>query len=144
MSFIQDVCAKCGTEYSVLYEYRHGFWICRANACWDEEVERDSRRHVEQHQSVEDYRKLVAAHVETLTTRASHVEPHPMHTGFGWIVDMRPSAGRIFGANGVEVGTLSPPDIDRVVGFATRQAALEAEVAWLRAALEAGRLRSES
>jgi len=81
---------------------------------------------------------------DALTTRASHVEPHPMHTGFGWIVDMRPSAGRIFGANGVEVGTLSPPDIDRVVGFATRQAALEAEVAWLRAALEAGRLRSES
>ena len=55
-----DTCFKCGTAYSYLYEYRHGFWICTANACWDEEVERDSRRHVEQHQSVEDYRKLVA------------------------------------------------------------------------------------
>ena len=52
-------CSKCNTENSVLYEYRVGYWICRANACWDEEVERDSQRHVEQQRAVEDYRQLV-------------------------------------------------------------------------------------
>lgn len=67
--------------------------------------------------------------------RASHVEPHPMFTGSGWIVDMRPVGGRIFGENGVEVDALAPPDIDRVVGFSTRQAALDAEIAWIRAQL---------
>lgn len=55
-----DTCMKCGTEYSYLFEYRPGYWICRANACWDEDAERESLRHVERQRSLKDYQKLVA------------------------------------------------------------------------------------
>ena len=54
-----STCDKCATENSELFEYRPGYWICTANACWDEEVEHDSERHVEQHRAVETYRQLV-------------------------------------------------------------------------------------
>ena len=63
-------------------------------------------------------------------SRASHVEPHPMSTGSGWIVDLRPMGGRIYGMTGHST-TLSPPDIDAVIGWPTRQAALDWERLWL-------------
>lgn len=50
-------------------------------------------------------------------TRASHVEPAP---GGGWLADMSPSGAQVI---------LAAPD---GTPFATRQAALDAEVAWLR------------
>ncbi len=73
--------------------------------------------------------------------RASHVEPHPSR--IGWIADMRPSGGPILG-QGSEwqpqselpldyVGDLERQFIGRLDPFPTRQAALDAEVAWLKA-----------
>jgi hypothetical protein len=69
--------------------------------------------------------------------RASHVEPHPMASGRGWIVDMRPVGGAIYGVRG-RSETLSPPDVDAVVGFARREDALAFEVAYLRRRMERG------
>lgn len=60
--------------------------------------------------------------------RASHVEPHP--TGTGWIVDLRPVGGCIYGLSGTST-TLSPPDIERVSGWSLREAALAFERGWL-------------
>lgn len=57
---VYGTCDKCGTEYSELFEYRPGYWICRANACWDEETEHDSMRHLELEESLDEYRRLVA------------------------------------------------------------------------------------
>ena len=57
---VRGTCNKCATELSTLFEYRPGYWICRSNGCWDEEEERDSKRHVEQQADVEEYKKLVA------------------------------------------------------------------------------------
>lgn len=54
---------------------------------------------------------------EARTTRASHVEPHPAG---GWTADMGPSDGPVL------------YDVDGQP-FRTRQAALDAERAWLRA-----------
>jgi len=54
------ICDKCGTEKSYLFEYRSDYWICKANECFQEEVERDSGRHVRKNDKLEDYRKLVA------------------------------------------------------------------------------------
>lgn len=69
--------------------------------------------------------------------RASHVEPHP--TKQGWLADMAPSGGPVIGA---VVSVMRPHrecdclqceavaiDIDP---FATRQEAIDAELAWLR------------
>jgi len=53
-------CRKCDTTESELFEYRAGFWICKAGTCWDEEVERDSGRHIEKNEKLKDYRRLVA------------------------------------------------------------------------------------
>lgn len=53
-------CDKCGTLRSYLHELRPGFWICKANACWQEEVEREDRRHEAQAEAVEQYVRLVA------------------------------------------------------------------------------------
>jgi hypothetical protein len=55
------------------------------------------------------------------TARASHVEPF----GQGWIADMRPSGGPVL----FDTNTTNP--IGRVA-FKTRQAALDAERAWLQ------------
>lgn len=66
---------------------------------------------------------------QTTTRRASHVEPY----GTGWLADMKPSGGPILGADGpvddldyalVVVGAVPP--------FSTREAALAAEISWLR------------
>ena len=69
-------------------------------------------------------------------TRASHVEPHPF--GGGWLADMAPSGGPVLGDG---VSALRPHhdcdchQCDHAVvdlpPFKTRQAALEAEHAWL-------------
>lgn len=63
---------------------------------------------------------------DALTTRrASHVEPN----GDGWTADMRPVGGPVLYASG-------PCDGDACEfcrPFTTRQAALDAEVAWIRA-----------
>jgi hypothetical protein len=55
------------------------------------------------------------------TSRASHVEPF----GQGWLADMRPSGGPVL----LDTNTDNP--IGKVA-FKTRQAALDAERAWLR------------
>lgn len=80
------------------------------------------------------------------TTRASHVEPHP--TKPGWLADMRPSGGPVLGSGCEEpgqpqyykgrVGPETLPyctlyDVPALTPFTSRQAALEAERAWLRA-----------
>ena len=76
-------------------------------------------------------------------TRASHVEPHPRG---GWYADMQPSGGPVLGLNGTATAIPrakwdTDADYQRVftkfvevfvTPFPTRQAALDAEVAWLR------------
>lgn len=57
---IYGPCNKCNTENSLLFEYKPGYFICKANECWEEEVERDSGRHIEQERKLDDYRKLVS------------------------------------------------------------------------------------
>ena len=52
-------CDKCSTENSELHEYRTGVFLCKANECWQEEVERDSGRHIRLNQKLEDYRSIV-------------------------------------------------------------------------------------
>lgn len=74
------------------------------------------------------------------TVRASHVEPHPSRSG--WLADMRPSGGPVLGDRGEWIPPSELP-LDglcqserQFVGmldpFPTRQAALDAERAWLR------------
>ena len=53
-------CRKCGTQNSLLYEYRTGYFICKAAGCWDEEKERDSGRHIILNKKLEDYRRVVS------------------------------------------------------------------------------------
>ena len=52
-------CDKCNTEFSELFEFedRH---LCKANACFQEEVERASEKHLLDEEKLNDYRKLVA------------------------------------------------------------------------------------
>lgn len=66
---------------------------------------------------------------ETLDTqRASHVEPHPSKGG--WVADMTPTGEEVLlGANGLWYTGAGGWDL--VEPFRTRQAALDAEVAWL-------------
>lgn len=52
-------CQKCGTTNSELFQYRSGFFICRGALCWDEEVERDTGRHLMLNKKLEDYRKII-------------------------------------------------------------------------------------
>ncbi len=69
----------------------------------------------------DDVAEVFAGELNQRTVRASHVEPF----GFGWIADMRPSGGPV----------LWDTDTDNPLGrvaFKTRQAALDAELAWLR------------
>lgn len=67
---------------------------------------------------------------EQRTTRASHVEPF---SAGGWFADMSPSGGPILFANG---GVMEGDDrfwaLIGMVGFKTRQEALDAEREWLR------------
>lgn len=67
----------------------------------------------------------VFAGEEQATVRASHVEPYRG----GWVADMEPSGGSwLF----VEGEATRADDFERLTPFATRQAALDAERAWLR------------
>jgi hypothetical protein len=72
----------------------------------------------------------MAALGTTNVTRASHVEPHP--TKGGWVADMEPSAGFdiVIGSNGSWF--LGAAGWELIEPFPTRQAALDAERAWLR------------
>ena len=97
------------------------------------------------------------------TRRASHVEPHP--TKGGWIVDMPPVDGYLLDAGATEPGPNGPngftevttkvrdwrrlplPDLVgaieatvQVKPFTTRQAALDAERAWLDERMRAGQV----
>ena len=82
------------------------------------------------------------------TRRASHVEPHP--TKSGWFADMIPSGGPVLGADGAVIhqwefanaGSAERADAlwNTLAPFPTRQAALDAERAWLDARMKAGRL----
>lgn len=62
------------------------------------------------------------------TMRASHVEPYKG----GWIADMGPSGGPWLFANGNGPDPTLWRGNDALIPFATRQAALDAERAWLR------------
>lgn len=53
-------CYKCNTANSELFQYRTGYFICKANSCWDEECERSSGRHVILNRRLEEYRRLIA------------------------------------------------------------------------------------
>lgn len=79
----------------------------------------------------------VFAGEETETRRVSHVEPASTigWDADGWIADMRPVRGPVL-HDGFEPDL--PSNVKRP--FATRQAALEAEVAWLRARMAEGPL----
>lgn len=82
----------------------------------------------------------VFAGEEQVTRRASHVEPFRG----GWIADMRPSGGPILGDDGTRFTPQSVLPLDcigeveanimryQLRAFSTRQAALDAERAWLR------------
>ena len=74
---------------------------------------------------------------EVAVWRASCVEPHPL--GGGWLADMGPCGGPILCANGESIET-GDTRFALLQPFLTRQAALDAEVAWLRAEMDAGRL----
>lgn len=65
---------------------------------------------------------------ETEINRASHVEPWNFG---GWYADMSPSDGPKFLLPEYQVNSVNE-FIGRPRGFATRQAALDAERAWLR------------
>ena len=52
------VCEKCGTEGSTLFKYDDR-WLCSANACIEEEIERDSDKVERDEQFLEDYRSIV-------------------------------------------------------------------------------------
>lgn len=73
------------------------------------------------------------------TRRASHVEPHPKG---GWLADMRPVGGPVLCADG-SAGRTGINHVKRLAGFPTRQAALDAEVAWLRERMAAGTVEAK-
>ena len=51
-------CDKCNTDNSELFEY-DSRWLCKANACYSEEVERNSEKQFRDQEKLTDYRKLV-------------------------------------------------------------------------------------
>ena len=59
MSEIYGICDKCGTEHSLLKKYQ-GAYLCSANLCYTEEVERDSGRHVRKEKKLRDYKNIIA------------------------------------------------------------------------------------
>ena len=76
---------------------------------------------------------------QATVTRASHGEPHP--TRPGWLVDMRPSGGTVFGKDGPLTGSYlwrETPGENPLMRyrdlepFALRDDALAAEREWLR------------
>ena len=79
----------------------------------------------------EDGMRGLLAHGEAQIVRASHVEPHP--TKPGWLADMRPAGGPVLGMS-CALHSLREWDsaIDTLTPFETRQAALDAERAWLQ------------
>lgn len=52
------VCDKCGTKASKCYPY-NGQWLCKANCCLDEEMERDTGKHITDEQKLNEYRNFV-------------------------------------------------------------------------------------
>ena len=52
-------CEKCGTENSEVFEYNDR-WLCKANACYQEETEHDSNIQEEREQNLDDYKRLCA------------------------------------------------------------------------------------
>ena len=55
---LYGICDKCRTANSELFEY-DGKWLCRANECFMEEIERDSGKQFRDQDKLEDYRRLV-------------------------------------------------------------------------------------
>jgi hypothetical protein len=86
-----------------------------------------------EHVYSDDLADLLTGEGEVEVTRASHVEPSPR--GHGWLADMRPLGGPIIGADGAVVCGTSADDtligMLAVEAFPTRQAALDAETAWI-------------
>ena len=74
---------------------------------------------------------------EISITRASHVEPS---ANGGWFADMRPVGGPVLYASGHQLHSEAHDLFERgggyfpdgLTGFATRQEALDAEIAWLK------------
>ena len=50
-------CEKCATEHSELFEY-DGKYLCKANECYMEEVERDSGKQLRDQDKLNDYKRL--------------------------------------------------------------------------------------
>ena len=67
--------------------------------------------------------------------RASNVEPSTNGRD-GWVVDMEPCGGPVLFADGVSLTVRDPHRLP----FTTRKAALDAEVAWLKARMAQRRL----
>ncbi len=55
---VYGICDKCGTNDSELFEYE-GRWLCKANACYAEEVDRNKEKQFRDQEKLNDYRKLV-------------------------------------------------------------------------------------
>ena len=55
---IYGICDKCGTDDSELFEYE-GSWLCKANACFTEETERNKEKQFRDQEKLIDYRRLV-------------------------------------------------------------------------------------
>lgn len=53
------ICDKCGTQFTPLYEY-DGRMLCKLNACYDEETEKDSGKVELDELRLDEYRNLVA------------------------------------------------------------------------------------
>lgn len=57
---VYSKCDKCGTENSLLYEFRPGYWICKANECFTEDEEHELARQEELNRQQEEYQRLVS------------------------------------------------------------------------------------
>ena len=52
-------CDKCRTPASLVYPFGDGGFLCLANECWEEELERSSEKQVRDRKFVEDLRGIV-------------------------------------------------------------------------------------
>ena len=80
--------------------------------------------------------ELLTGEGDARTRRASHVEPADGPYRSGWVADMRPVGGPVL-MDMVETGS----NVWHHGPFATRAAALAAELAWLDAAMTRGDIK---
>jgi len=53
------ICHKCQTTWVIVTEYKGG-WLCEDNCCLQEEMEKDTGKHLRDEKDLNDYRALVA------------------------------------------------------------------------------------